>query len=130
MSELVERLRSQVTSDHIRGCQGREYGCSCGYDIATEGLLELAAAEITVLRSGNEHMCGEIEALRQRLADTEQALQPFKRAADAFDDLNPRDHMKLDAGGLTVGDLRQARSALQHSLAAPRARANHMKGEA
>ncbi len=48
--DLVERLREQVTSDHLRGCAGRCYTCNCGYDVATEGLLELAAAEIERLR--------------------------------------------------------------------------------
>jgi hypothetical protein len=47
---LPARLRQQVKDDHARGCQGREYGCDCGYDLSTEGLLEMAADEIDRLR--------------------------------------------------------------------------------
>jgi hypothetical protein len=50
MSDIVERLREQVRSDHSRGCMGRCYSCECGYDLQTEGLLEMAAAEIERLR--------------------------------------------------------------------------------
>lgn len=44
--DLVSRLRDQLTGDHARGCQGRSYSCDCGYDLATEGLLELAACAL------------------------------------------------------------------------------------
>jgi hypothetical protein len=46
MSELVERLRAHLGDDHVRGCQGRQYSCDCGYDLKTEGFLELAADEL------------------------------------------------------------------------------------
>lgn len=46
---LSERMRSQITSDHVRGCQGRNYSCDCGYDLSTEGLLDLAATALDSL---------------------------------------------------------------------------------
>jgi hypothetical protein len=48
-SELAERLRRHVDSDHQRGCQGRQYSCACGYDKTTEELLALASAEVARL---------------------------------------------------------------------------------
>lgn len=45
-TELSKRLRQQVGDDHARGCAGRCYSCDCGYDLSTEGLLEMAADEI------------------------------------------------------------------------------------
>ena len=33
---LIERLRIAATDDHERGCQGRYFACTCGYDAATQ----------------------------------------------------------------------------------------------
>lgn len=59
-----EKLRALVTSDHKRGCQGREYGCSCGYDDDKDAMIELAAVALEQLRAerdaANEHL---VEAL-------------------------------------------------------------------
>ena len=41
--ELIARLLAQVTDDHERGCMGRNYGCTCGYDEKTEKLMDEAA---------------------------------------------------------------------------------------
>ncbi len=51
MSITVERLRSYATEDHDRGCHGREYSCSCGYDDQRDPLLVGAADEIARLRA-------------------------------------------------------------------------------
>ena len=51
MSDIVERLRIYATDDHERGCQGRCYDCSCGYDDKRDPLLKEAAAEIERLRA-------------------------------------------------------------------------------
>lgn len=56
---LSARLRQQVVDDHVRGCMGRQYSCNCGYDLATEGLLEMAADEIdrlTALIAAGGHL--------------------------------------------------------------------------
>ena len=46
-----ETLRALVTSDHKRGCQGRKYGCSCGYDENKDRLIEHAADMMDNLRA-------------------------------------------------------------------------------
>jgi hypothetical protein len=51
MTDIVERLRGQITSDHIRGCMGRQYSCDCGYDAETQKLLEEAADEVERLQA-------------------------------------------------------------------------------
>jgi hypothetical protein len=51
MIDIVERLRIYATDDHERGCQGRYYDCSCGYDEKRDPLLKEAAAEIERLRA-------------------------------------------------------------------------------
>ncbi len=56
-SDIVERLRDQLRSDHARGCMGRQYSCECGYDLSTEGLLEMAAIEIERLRGAAATPC-------------------------------------------------------------------------
>jgi hypothetical protein len=61
VSDIEERLREHISDDHVRGCEGRQYSCDCGYDLKTEGFLELAAAEIDRLAAENEKL---LEALR------------------------------------------------------------------
>jgi hypothetical protein len=51
MTDIVERLRVHAKNDHVRGCEGRTYSCSCGYDEKTEPLLDAAADEIERLRA-------------------------------------------------------------------------------
>ena len=40
---LIERLRIAATDDHERGCQGRYFTCTCGYDAATQITCQDAA---------------------------------------------------------------------------------------
>lgn len=50
-SDLVERLREYASDDHERGCQGRYYDCSCGYDDKRDPLINEAAARIERLEA-------------------------------------------------------------------------------
>lgn len=54
MNDIVERLRAYALDDHERGCQGRYYDCSCGYDGKRGPLMGEAAAEIERLRAALE----------------------------------------------------------------------------
>ena len=60
MSDIVERLRIYATDDHERGCQGRCYDCSCGYDAKRDPLLKEAADEIERLRAVLEQVHARI----------------------------------------------------------------------
>lgn len=51
---------SDYMNDHARGCQGREYVCTCGYD---------------------EERDRRIEALQAELAKAREALEPFAKYA-------------------------------------------------
>jgi hypothetical protein len=44
-------LRDHATDDHTRGCDGRSYSCSCGYDAQTERHLRAAAKRIEELEA-------------------------------------------------------------------------------
>ena len=50
MTDIVDELLDFTTRDHERGCTGREYVCSCGYDNEIEAAVKKAAAEIERLR--------------------------------------------------------------------------------
>ena len=50
MTDIVAELLDFTTRDHERGCTGREYVCSCGYDQDIEDAVKKAAAEIEHLR--------------------------------------------------------------------------------
>ena len=62
MTDLVEQLREHMTTDHLRGCEGRNYSCDCGYDLKTEGLLELSATELAALRDRVKELEAERDA--------------------------------------------------------------------
>jgi hypothetical protein len=66
MNDLVERLRAQLASDHIRGCMGRQYHCDCGYDIKTEGLLQTAADRIEALEAALRQIANDADYYGQR----------------------------------------------------------------
>lgn len=51
--DLVKRLRAQIGDGHAKGCDGRSYNCDCGFDLATEGLLDLAASALESLTAEN-----------------------------------------------------------------------------
>jgi hypothetical protein len=52
MSDIVERLKDiSQNDDHSRGCQGRQYECTCGYDARTQATADDAAAAFERLRA-------------------------------------------------------------------------------
>lgn len=51
MADIVDRLRCYARDDHERGCNGRYYDCSCGYDGKRDTLLVESADEIERLRA-------------------------------------------------------------------------------
>lgn len=102
MTDIVERLREYaLNEDHERGCQGREYSCTCGYDDKRDPLLTEAADTITTLRA-------EVERLRA-------ALKPFGEALKGNWSAQS-DNMKIFAGPhaydlrleFTLADFRRA----------------------
>jgi hypothetical protein len=68
--DIVARLREQVKDTHLKYCEGR-YSCDCGYNLKTEGLLELAADEIERLRAENERLLQEVSDLDNRMLEYE-----------------------------------------------------------
>lgn len=84
MSDLIERLRRAHNDDHERGCDGRTYVCSCGYDHAIFAAADEAADRITALEKENAELrrtatttncchCGRIIDKRE----TSQGGDPF-----------------------------------------------------
>ena len=45
--DLVERLREMVKTDHLRGCEGREYECTCGHIDRQDNLMLEAASALS-----------------------------------------------------------------------------------
>ena len=67
MSDIVWRLRAYALDDHERGCQGRCYDCSCGYDGKRDPLLEEAAARIEQLEADQRDTTEEFGKLSHDL---------------------------------------------------------------
>ena len=81
MTDIVERLRDHRAEDHTRGCHGREYSCSCGYDIQTDVLLGAAADEIERLREALRRVADLVDSeaddpLDDAIAIARRALEP------------------------------------------------------
>jgi hypothetical protein len=94
MTDIVQQLLDHTQNDHTRGCEGRNYSCSCGYDRQTETLMMIAAVEIDKLESmlyAQEDVAplyAEIKRLRAVLTDLrdrarEEGIPHFVKLADA-----------------------------------------------
>ena len=79
MSDLCERLQKLVSDDHQRGCEGRTYSCSCGYDDLKDKALVKAAAEIARLRA-------ELEEARGLILDLCDELEPYVEEKWGYDE--------------------------------------------
>ena len=79
MTDIVERLRNYATEDHDRGCHGREYSCSCGYDDQRDALLVEAADTIDRLRAALK----EINRMANSLSGPDLVLNSIAREARA-----------------------------------------------
>ena len=60
--------------DHERGCSGREYECTCGYDARVAAEIVWLEAEVAALTKIKEV---EIASLKTKLERAEAALLPF-----------------------------------------------------
>jgi hypothetical protein len=52
IAKAIEALELNVERDHERGCRGREYDCSCGYDDERETAAAEALAALKALEAG------------------------------------------------------------------------------
>ena len=66
-----QELRDIATDDHLRGCDGRRFACTCGYEGKVEKMLRAAAKRIDELEASNRGY-RELEALRH---ETERRKQ-------------------------------------------------------
>lgn len=87
MVDIVERL-----NDHSRGCQGREYTCSCGYDDQRD-------AEILRLRAEVERLTGDLkranELVNAALDDYREARAEEREQAAQITDEKASYHLRL-----------------------------------
>lgn len=63
VARLVDRLNHITDGDHDRGCDGRTYICSCGFDERTYETATRAAAALEALSAKNERLRKAIERL-------------------------------------------------------------------
>ena len=88
MSDIVERLREYADDDHERGCAGRCYDCSCGYDGKRDPLLKEAAAEIERLRADLRlAVMSDSETCKVLEREVERLLKSRNRWAKKYNDL-------------------------------------------
>lgn len=74
MSEIIERLNVIIDGDHERGCEGRTYSCSCGFD---DRLLAATREAREVLTRQREEIAALVEALANACAAADMVLAPI-----------------------------------------------------
>ena len=67
-----QELRDIATDDHLRGCDGRRFACTCGYEEKVEKILRAAAKRIEELEAINRGY-RELEALRRETEGRERS---------------------------------------------------------
>lgn len=85
MTDIIERLRGYAGDDHERGCNGRYYDCSCGYDKKLDPLLIEAADEIERLRATldeAEKICRDKQRERKDAQSCADAIRKLKGKHD------------------------------------------------
>ncbi len=68
--------------DHARGCQGREYTCTCGYDARLETKVAALIAERDEAVRESDKVCDSYVAENQRLFDKVEAAEAKVAALD------------------------------------------------
>ena len=63
---LVERLDILIKDDHERGCQGRYFSCTCGYDNDCSQAMQDAKSRIEALEAALRGMLGN-EVAEERI---------------------------------------------------------------
>lgn len=90
ITQIIRDLREVVLSDdHDRGCMGRCYSCSCGYDDRKDKLATTAAAALERLsaeRASVLEECAKIaeEQAQQFLSHEYASNQPFGSTCERF----------------------------------------------
>jgi hypothetical protein len=77
-----------LSTDHARGCRGREYECTCGYDDAVTAEIERLRAVIKHARD----TCADPRRLRQHVCK----LLGFEYEGDRVNDLNQQSTLRPD----------------------------------
>jgi hypothetical protein len=60
--DLIERLKEGTHGDHDRGCEGRQYSCTCGFDQRVWDAGTEAASRLAALQQ-------RVEELERKLRD-------------------------------------------------------------
>ena len=114
MSEdIVELLRAYVGDDHERGCQGRYYDCSCGYDDKRDPLLTQAADEIERLRGGMLKMASAMSTQVETIEKLRAALRDIAKTTYGYEPYMTDEEAKNYFSSQFFGAQAKARAALE-----------------
>lgn len=120
VSDIVAELRELLNDDHERGCQGREYTCSCGYDVRWGNALGEAAdiieAQSKALAEANgtlkyceaqwsDERGTMIDKLQDLRAQLEEARDALKRKDNTYTSLAMAGNPSIPTAMFNVADL-------------------------
>ena len=107
MTDIVAELLDFTTRDHERGCTGREYVCSCGYDNDIEAAIKKAAAEIDRLRKENEELKAALREDAERMKADQNAIDSLRLSLSEARATGRREGME-EAARIVDGEITRA----------------------
>lgn len=75
---IVGKLCEYAKDDHERGCQGRNYDCTCGYDDKRDQLIDEAVGKIDNQQTEIERLCEANELMLTDIRRTDVDMLAFK----------------------------------------------------
>jgi hypothetical protein len=81
--DIIQRLRDiYEDDDHERGCPGRNYQCTCGFDARTYETAEAAVAEIARLTAERDAAVACLERIERKVDAADATLDRIQRMID------------------------------------------------
>lgn len=109
--------------DHTRGCEGRTYSCTCGYDDARDDLIETQAREIKQLKEAIKLQASAVRTLQANEETEINTLRQQKRewyhAVSSLDS-------EREANAILTTEIERLREALKTAEAWLDRRARHI----
>ena len=99
----AHRMLDLANDDHRRGCEGRTYTCSCGYDARVDAALRDGASDLTNLLAARSEALAVVQLLGARLKEVVAERDKLRKALAGISllqqDRQSNDTEKIDQAG-------------------------------
>lgn len=94
--------------DHARGCEGRNYTCTCGYDDEAQDLRQLIQEHVIVIEMQKEELQKAREKLAEVIMQQDEEFQRLKRIEQAVKRLAYVVRKSVNSGPLSKNPTQEA----------------------